>query len=446
MKPGTFHIISLGCAKNLVDSRSMAELLDREGFQENKKVNEAQVIVVNTCGFIAPARQESTHELQKLIRRKKTGQYIIAAGCLPQWQGPTLMQQIPGIDATLSTRDWINVPIIVRELGVQALTEKRGTKVGSQYNFHENPISRAAVQGRSAYLKIADGCRRACAFCSIPLIKGAAVSRTLEEIVRDACLLQQQGIQEINLIAQDTTDYGFDLGMKDGLSTLLLRLIKKTPSIPWIRIMYAFPGFVTIHLIDIMAGNQQILHYLDMPLQHAHPEILLRMNRPANMDWVRRTIANMRSAMPDLAIRSTFIVGFPGETDKHFLTLLDFLKEMQFDRIGVFPYSFEPGTPAEALGDPISEKEKQRRVEQFMLTQQEISLKKNEALIGKKLDILVEGRQDEFAIGRSYRDAPEIDGLVFASGQAEIGEMVPVLITNALIHDLSGKIDSNDAT
>ncbi len=440
MKLGTFHIISLGCAKNLVDSRSMTALLLKEGLQEKQAAGQADFIIVNTCGFIAPARAESIHELKKVVRKKKMGQFIIAAGCLSQYQGALIMQQVPGIDAMLGTREWMKVPAVVRELIAKNAQQDTPSKSPSEIDPFTGDVIRAAEQGRSAYLKIADGCRRSCAFCSIPLIKGAAVSRPIAEIIRDAITLQQRGMQEINLIAQDTTDYGTDLGMKDGLPKLLEEMIPAIPAVPWIRLLYAFPGCVTDRLIGLMASQEQILHYLDIPLQHAHPDILRSMDRPSNVEWVRRTIEKMRKAMPDLSIRSTFIVGFPGESERHFATLLDFIKEIGFDRLGVFPYSFEPGTPAEDLGDPISEKEKLARVEQLMLTQQEISLGKNKTFVGRSLKILVEGIQEEFVIGRSYRDAPEIDGLVFARGQAQLGDLVPVRITGALVHDLSGTI------
>jgi len=207
-------------------------------------------------------------------------------------------------------------------------------------------VPRVAIQGGSAYLKIADGCRRTCAFCAIPLIKGTAVSRPVQAVVHDAQILRDSGVQEIILIAQDTTDYGHDLGMEDGLPILLENLLKTVPDLPWIRIMYAFPGYVTRRLIDLIASNQQILHYLDIPLQHADPLLLRSMKRPADLEWVHKTVSDLRCKMPDIAIRSTFIVGYPGETEKEFQELVEFIQEMKFDRVGVFPFSFEIGTPS----------------------------------------------------------------------------------------------------
>jgi ribosomal protein S12 methylthiotransferase len=310
------------------------------------------------------------------------------------------------------------------------------TVVGSD----EQGALRAAVQGKSAYLKIADGCRRPCAFCAIPLIKGTAVSRAPALILDEARRLEAAGVRELILIAQDTTDYGHDLGVKEGLSDLLEQITQAAPGLDWIRIMYAFPGYVTDRQIETMAAHPQILHYLDMPLQHGHPATLKRMRRPANIDWVHRTVGKMRAAMPDLAIRSTFIVGYPGETEEEFQTLLDFVAELRFDRLGAFTFSFEPGTESAALGDPVPEEVKQERRERLMALQQHISLEKNQALVGKTLDVLVEGTGDGLSLGRSYRDAPEIDGMVIIEGEVPPGEMVPVRISGAMAYDLSGTV------
>jgi ribosomal protein S12 methylthiotransferase len=302
----------------------------------------------------------------------------------------------------------------------------------------EHDALRVSVAGASAYLKIADGCRRPCAFCAIPLIKGTAVSRPMESIVNEARQLRDAGVRELILIAQDTTDYGHDLGMKDGLAILLEQLTDSVPDMDWIRIMYAYPGYVTDRLIDVMATRKQVLPYLDMPLQHAHPKTLYRMRRPSNIDWVHRTLGKMRAAIPNLAIRTTFIVGYPGETEEEYQALVDFVKEIRFDRVGTFQFSFEPGTTSEPLGDPIPAEVKQKRFENLMELQQGISLQVNQTYVGKTLDVLVEGRDKGIAIGRSYRDAPEIDGMVFIEGDAKIGEIVPVKITGAMAYDLTG--------
>jgi ribosomal protein S12 methylthiotransferase len=249
--------------------------------------------------------------------------------------------------------------------------------------------------------------------------------------------LQANGLKELILIAQDTTDYGYDLGMKDGLVSLLDSLLPRIPDIPWLRLLYSFPGYVSDRLIDLMSDSPQIMHYLDIPLQHADPGILRSMKRPSNIDWVYRTVEKMRKRISDLAIRSTFIVGFPGETEKEFKTLLNFIEEMQMDHVGAFTFSFEPGTSSELLGDPVTAREKEERLIRLMELQESISLKRNQALIGRKLDVLIEGEGDGISVARSYRDAPEIDGLVIVEGSLQIGTIQPIQVTGAMTHDLT---------
>ncbi len=441
MKKNTFYLASLGCAKNTVDSDSMAVLLEEDGYQAVEKPNNAEVLIVNTCGFIQSARQESIEVLRELAEKKKTGQLLVAAGCLTERSRELMVNSVPGIDGFIGTRRWMDILDLVKHL--------KDTSVGApQYHIPESAtvgrdekgVVRAAVQGASAYLKIADGCRRPCAFCSIPLIKGTTVSRPMEVILEDAVILQDSGVKELILIAQDTTDYGVDLGMKDGLATLLEALLPQIPQIPWVRILYSYPGYVTDRLIDLMATSKQILPYFDIPLQHAHPDVLKRMKRPADMDWVRRTIEKMRKAIPDLAIRTTFIVGYPDETDSEFSALLDFMQEIQFDHVGAFPFSFEPGTSSEPLGDTVSESVKQERIQALMSLQESISLMRNQAWIGKHLTVLIEGQGDGISVGRSFRDAPEIDGLVIVENEIEVGSLVPVLINGAMTHDLTGSL------
>ncbi len=248
------------------------------------------------------------------------------------------------------------------------------------------------------------------------------------------------GVRELILIAQDTTDYGHDLGMHEGLAQLLEGLVDAAAEIEWIRIMYAYPGYVTDRLIDVMANHRQILPYLDMPLQHAHPATLKRMRRPANMEWVYQTLSKMRQAMPELALRTTFIVGYPGETEEEFQALLNFVEDIRFDKVGTFQFSFEPGTASEGLGDPVPAEVKQERYERLMSAQQHISLERNQAFVGKTLDVLIEGQGDGISMGRSYRDAPEIDGLVIAEGELPVGQIVPIRITGAMAYDLSGVV------
>ena len=327
-----FHLISLGCAKNSVDSRSMAELLDRAGIEEVNKPAQAEVIIVNTCGFIAPAREESLLALKKAANAKKKGQVLIAAGCLSQRDRKQLIKQVPGIDGILGTRRWMDILSVIHELETKPRQPVYHIPESTAIGKDEHGVIRAAVQGGSAYLKIGDGCDRLCAFCSIPLIKGPSVSRPMRDILHDARQLQGEKLKEIILISQDTTSYGRDFKMQDGLAQLLQEIVRAAPQISWIRCLYMFPGAINDRLIQVMVENQQIVHYLDLPLQHAHPDVLKRMKRPADMDEVRRSIEKMRSVMPDLALRTTLIVGFPGETEVEFTTLLDFVKDTRFDR------------------------------------------------------------------------------------------------------------------
>jgi ribosomal protein S12 methylthiotransferase len=445
MKAKTFHMVSLGCAKNTVDSDSMSQLLLGSGYRMTADPAKAKVLIVNTCGFIGPAKEESLDMLSKLASGKRNGQVLIAAGCLTQRYGVQVARQVPGIDGILGTRRWMDIVDVVENLRNGRHPEPLyHLPDASTVGTDEHGVMRASLQGASAYIKIADGCRRPCAFCAIPLIKGTAVSRPMESILEEARQLQDMGVREIILIAQDSTDYGHDLGMKEGLADLLEGLVKAAPGVDWLRIMYAYPGYVTDRLIEVMAAHPQVLPYLDMPLQHAHPMTLRRMRRPANMDWVYRTLQKMRTAMPDLALRTTFIVGYPGETEAEFQALLDFVQQVRFDRVGAFQFSFEPGTSSERLGDPVPPEVKQERYEQLMSLQQGISLERNQEFVGKTLPVLVEGQGKGITLGRSYRDAPEIDGMVIIEGKAPVGALLPVRITGAMAYDLSGVLSSPD--
>jgi ribosomal protein S12 methylthiotransferase len=442
MNPKAFHLISLGCAKNTVDSESMAALLQESGYHPVEKPNQAGILIVNTCGFIQAARQESLNTLRDLARRKKSGQVLICAGCLTERYRQRIIDEVPGLDGILGTRRWMDIVEVIQQL------RSPGSRPSALYHLPDAPtvgtddhgVARIAVQGGSAYLKIADGCRRPCAFCSIPLIKGTTVSRPPENILAEAHLLADHGLKELLLIAQDTTDYGHDLGLKDGLAQLLEAIVTEVPELPWIRILYAYPGYVTDRLIDVMAAHPQILPYLDIPLQHASVSMLRAMHRPANMDWVYSTLGKMRTRLPGLALRTTFIVGYPGETEQDFQTLLDFIEEVKFDHLGAFTFSFEEGTTSAPLGDPIPQEVKDERLERLMLLQENISLSINQTFIGKTLPVLIEGYQKGISIGRSYRDAPEIDGLVLVEGQAPLDEIVNVQITGALTHDLTARL------
>jgi ribosomal protein S12 methylthiotransferase len=443
-RPFRFCIVSLGCAKNTVDANGMAVLLLRAGYRSTDNPKNADFVIVNTCGFIHPAREESLETLRDLAGSLKSGQKLIAAGCWAQRQPDVLLQNVPQINGVIGTRVWTEIVPFLQNLSAN---HNQSTQV-----FVERPLATMpeeadapgyAISGPSAFLKIADGCNRTCSFCAIPAIKGQHVSRAMKSILHDARELQSLGVQEINLIAQDTTYYGYDLGVRDGLAQLLEQMVVEIPEVPWIRLLYAFPGFVSPRLIETIARNPQILPYIDIPLQHAHPEVLRRMKRPADIAEVRQTIAKLRDAMPDVAIRTTLIVGFPGETEKEFQVLLDFVKEMEFDRVGVFIYSHEKGTSAGKLRDDVLQEVKQSRRETLMITQQAISQARNRNLIGQRLQVLLEGEGDNLTVGRSYRDAPEIDGMVLIPGKLTPGHMVTVEVTDALEYDLVAKIVSD---
>ena len=445
-KKKQYYLISLGCSKNSVDSDSMAELLNRASYSAVDNPEEAGILIVNTCGFINSAKQESLNVLRELAEIKGRDQLLIAAGCLSQRYGPALVQEIPNLDGVIGTRRWMDIVRFVNQLRRRRHPQPLYHLPGDAENVgrDERNVVRASVNGASAYLKIADGCRRPCAFCVIPQIKGGLVSRPPDVILSEVRHLEQRGVKELIIISQDTSDYGHDLGLKNGLSQLLKQMAEAAPGVKWIRIMYTYPGYVTDELIETMADHQQILPYLDMPLQHAHRETLKRMRRPANVEWVYKTIEKLRNSMPDIALRTTFIVGYPGETEEEFETLMQFVEEMRFDRVGVFPYSYEESTPSATISWHVPDEIKDDRIERLMNLQQVISLEKNQEFVGRSLPVLVEGYGEGLSLGRSYRDAPEVDGMIIISDQLPIGEIVPVTIDGALTYDLTGYSTRSD--
>ncbi|MBI3943047.1 MAG: 30S ribosomal protein S12 methylthiotransferase RimO [Chloroflexi bacterium] len=431
----SYCLITLGCPKNVVDSEGMATLLDQAGYRPVEEPGHAEVIVVNTCGFIGPSRAESVATLQELSSHKRSGQFLVAAGCLVEKEG-RLKEQIPGLDGLLTTRRWWEISGLVNRL--------RGKEYGDipSHGPADGPsplgIPRRGV-GASAYLKIQDGCSAPCAFCTIPSIKGPWHSKPSTEVVQEVQQLTAQGVKEVILVAQDTTAYGYDWGKRDLLAPLLRDIAEGAPDLKWIRVMYAYPGHVTGPMIEVMANIPQIAHYLDIPLQHGHRDTLVRMRRPSNTGMVRRTIEDLRAAMPDIAIRTTFIVGYPGETEAEFQGLLDFMEEMRFDRVGTFTYCREPGTPSYDLPNQVPAEVKEERRARAMELQQRISYEKNKIFVGKVLDVLIDGVGDGISLGRSYRDAPEIDGLVIIEEELPPGSLQQVQIVRALEYDVVGK-------
>ncbi len=466
-----YRIVTLGCEKNSVDSEGMGQMLAEAGYADAEAPDDADVLIVNTCGFLQASTGESLTALAELAAQKRDDQILIAAGCATQRYGAEIAAQVPGVDGLLSTRQWPQIARLVDHLRAEQAAGRLPTRragedpvaamqaqVASIEQALLAPVQptaelkrfRRKPQGASAYVKISEGCDHACAFCIIPTIRGKHVSRPIAEIADEVRELAEQGVQEAIFIAQDSTYYGTDLHLRDGLAQLLEATVEAAPAIRWIRLMYAYPTQITPGLIETMARLPQVCKYLDMPLQHGHPETLRRMRRPNNIPRVRRLIADLRSAMPDIALRSTFIVGFPGETDAEFQALLDFLTEIQFDHVGMFTYSPEEGTPGATMPDQVPERVKQRRYRQAMQLQQQISAAKNATRVGQTVDVLLEGtgtvtdgrgRQSPILAGRYARQAPEVDGLVFVKGRPglEPGQMVPVRIQQATEYDLWGK-------
>ena len=437
-----YHLITMGCPKNKVDSDGMEMLLQQADLRATTNAARADVLIVNTCGFLEAAKEESIGVLQELASMKKRGQMLIAAGCLAQRNGEEVLARVPGVDGLLGTRRWMDVMELVsgiRGNGSGKLGSGKRRKL-QQYSLLGDPdesyeiaVPRPPVAAGSAYLKISDGCNAPCAFCTIPSFKGKLRSRPLEAIVDEANALVAAGAKELVLVAQDSTDYGRDWGEPNSLPRLLAALGNRTSSdLRWIRLMYAYPGHVTDELVEVMASQPKIVPYLDMPLQHGDPRTLKRMRRPSRIEMVYDHMAKLRAAMPDIALRTTFIVGYPGETEEEFQGLLEFVKAIEFDKVGAFTFSPEPGTPSATQPDQVADEVKQERYGRLMEVQQPISLRKNQALVGRMLEILVEGEgkvegsSAPLLLGRSYRDAPEVDGLVLVPGVsgAPIGSMM----------------------
>ncbi|HEX9076405.1 MAG TPA: 30S ribosomal protein S12 methylthiotransferase RimO [Anaerolineae bacterium] len=437
-----YFLLTLGCAKNVADSDGIGALLDQSGYSSSAQAEEADVLIVNTCGFLQASRDESLTALRELGQRKREGQVLVAAGCLISRYGQIVQREVPQVDGVIDAGRWLAMPRFIDYLkshetpGPNWLAEAYAGLPADQISARSvvERLPRIA-RGPSAFLKIADGCDRPCTFCIIPAIKGAHRSKPMEDVIAEARDLTAQGVKEIVLVAQDTTAYGWDWGQRDALATLVERLGTEVDDLDWLRLMYAYPGHVTPRLIQAMARSPKFVHYIDVPLQHAHPETLKRMKRP-NIVVTRQMLDALRAAMPDLAIRTTFIVGFPGETEIEFEALLGFLEEQQFDRVGIFEYSKEEGTPAAILEHQVKPKVQARRRKRALELQQRISLARNQQFIGRELDVLIEGAGDGVSIGRSYRDAPEVDGVVIVQKELPVGAFMRVRTTGAMEYDL----------
>jgi len=434
-----FHLLTLGCPKNVVDSEAMSASLVALGHIPVAAPGDADLLIVNTCGFLAAAREEAMAELQGLAAAKRSDQLLVAAGCLAQRDGASILRQGPEGSGLWGTRRWMEIGTLLERMQERCTGCVPQAMLGDPDSSFPAVRSRLAISQGWAYLKISDGCGASCAFCTIPAIKGPMRSQPLESLVAEALALTASGAQELILIGQDTTSYGRDLGMADGLPLLLRSLLSTVPDLRWLRLMYAYPGRISDNLVQVMASDPRVCHYLDLPLQHGHPDTLRRMRRPANVQQTVRQIEHLRFAIPHIALRSTFIVGYPGETEAEFQALIDFMETIRLDKVGVFMFSSEPGTVAAALPDHVPSEVQQERYEIAMAVQQRISLERNEEQVGRCLDVLVEGVADGLSVGRCYRDAPEVDGLVLIAGELPLARMTPVTITGATEYDLIGE-------
>ena len=452
-----YHLITLGCPKNEVDSDGLEMTLRQADYAAANDVDAADVLIVNTCGFLAAAIEESIGVLTDLANNKRDNQTLIAAGCLAQRSGNEILQRVPQVDGLLGTRRWMDVVDLLNELRGRSGANKRDLQryslLGDPEDDFVDAVPRPPVVGGSAYLKISDGCNAPCAFCTIPSFKGKLRSRPIDAVVDEANALVRAGAKELVIVAQDSTDYGRDWGEPESLPHLLTTICNRTSAdLRWLRLMYAYPGHVSDALIDVMAAEEKIVPYLDMPLQHGDPRTLRRMRRPSRLEMVYNHIDKLRSAMPNIALRTTFIVGYPGETEEEFQGLLDFTEAIRFDKVGAFTFSAEPGTPSALLPDPVAAEEQEERYNRLMACQQPISLQKNQAQVGSMMEILIEGEgeiapddaateREPLLLGRSYRDAPEVDGLVLVPGISglPVGEMIEVMINGAMEYDLVGE-------
>jgi ribosomal protein S12 methylthiotransferase len=445
-----YHLITLGCPKNKVDSDGIEMLLRNAAYQPVASPNQADVLIVNTCGFLEAAKDESIGVLQELGRHKRRNQVLIAAGCLAQRNGDEVLARARKVDGLLGTRRWMDVIELIGQIrgGAAGRARQRYSLLGDPEIEFAQATPRPPVSGGSAYLKISDGCNAPCAFCTIPSFKGKLQSRPLAAVVDEAVALVDAGAKELVIVAQDTTDYGRDRGEPNSLPRLLSAIAQRTSGdLRWVRLMYAYPGHVSDELIEVMASEAKIAPYLDMPLQHGDPRTLRRMRRPSRLEMVYDHVEKLRNAMPEMTLRTTFIVGYPGETEEEFQGLLDFVGAIEFDKVGAFRFSPEPSTPAATLPDQVPDEVKEERYARLMELQQPISLRKNQAQVGKQLQVLVEGEGEiegsgePLLLGRSYRDAPEVDGLVLIPGLSGIpaGEMIEVFINGAMEYDLVGE-------
>lgn len=425
---GKVSVITLGCSKNTVDSERLMKQIQLNKIGLVDDPNKADTVIINTCGFIEAAKEESINTILEAVAMKNSGKIkkVIVAGCLSERYKSDLLKEIPEVDVYFGTENYEG---IIKELGGHLKKELLGERL-------------LTTPSHTAYLKISEGCDHPCSFCAIPLMRGLHKSKPMNELVREVEFLALSGTKELVLIAQDTTDYGKDLKNNASISRLL-RKLSKVDGIEWIRLMYAYPSKFPDDLIEEIKTNPKVCKYVDIPLQHISDDVLKSMRRGVTAERTRKLLHKLRKEIPDITIRTTFIVGYPNETEKDFDSLCEFIKEIKFDRIGTFTFSVEENTSSFILGDPVSEEEKERRKNILMEIQKDISLEKNESFVGKKLKVLVEAIEGDFYIGRSYRDAPEVDGEILINkknNKIKIGRFYDILINDFDEYDLFGDI------
>ena len=437
---GSYSFVSLGCPKNLVDSERMLGLLQLDGYQLVGNPEDADFVVVNTCGFIERAREESFGAIREMLELKRRGAIkgVIVSGCLAEREKESLLETCPEIDHL--------VGVFGREQVTKVADRMLGGLVEQRTVFQPAPsrplpdTQRLRITPKHfAFLKISEGCDRLCTFCAIPKMRGKHATKPIEDVLAEARELAADGVRELNIVAQDTTYYGLDLYGRPRLAELLAEL-DQVEGLDWIRVMYLYPMYFTDELIEVLAKSKRIVPYLDLPLQHINDVMLKRMQRRVTRSETETLLAKLRRAIPDLVLRTTFIVGFPGETEAQFEELVEFVRQQRFERLGVFTYSFEPDTPAARLPDHLPEEVKEERRERLMAVQQETAFAWNEAQLGRRLDVLIDRAvpgESRAWIGRSYADAPDVDGVVYVTGKKlKAGQIVPCEIVTAEGYDL----------
>lgn len=423
-------VITLGCSKNTVDSERLMRQIQLNDIPITDDPNKADTVIINTCGFIEAAKEESVNTILQAVALKNSGKLkkLIVAGCLSERYMNDLKNEIPEVDVYFGTEKYEE---IIKELGGKFKYELLGERLLS-------------TPSHTAYLKISEGCDHPCSFCAIPLMRGKHQSKPMELLIEETEFLAANGTKELILIAQDTTDYGKDIYGKKNLSELLNKL-SEVKGIEWIRLMYAYPSHFPDDVIEVIADNPKVLKYVDIPLQHISDDVLKSMRRGVTSRQTYNLLYKLRKSIPDITLRTTFIVGYPNETKRDFEQLVDFIKEIKFDRVGTFTFSIEENTSSFILGDPVSKEEKERRKQTLMEIQSQISLEKNQSFVGKTLKVLLESKESEYYVGRSYRDAPEVDGEVLFKSDRKLkqGEFYNVKITDYDEYDLFGELILN---